>query len=89
MFLKFYDTLDTEGKAFFKSRHEALTLFIGLIDESSFAPIITAGGPNRLVYEIYVKIENEELFNFMKTFTSSDNYHPFKAVVDFDRIERD
>jgi len=89
-FLKFYDTLDMEGKQFFKTRHEALTLFIGLIDQSSFAPIITSTSlPNRLVYEIFAKRENEELFNFMKTYTSSENYHPAKALTDFDRIERD
>jgi hypothetical protein len=89
-FFEFYDTLDMEGKQFFKTRHEALTLFIGLIDQSSFAPIITStGGPNLLVYEIFAKRENEELFNFMKTYTSSENYHPFKAATDLDRIERD
>ena len=90
-FLEFYETLNQEEKSFFKSRQEASTLFLGLIDEMSYAPMITVTGmPTHLIYENFARRGNEELFNFMESYISFQNFHPMEALNDYrNRIDQD
>jgi hypothetical protein len=91
VFLEFYETLDQAEKTLFKSRQEASTLFLELIDKMSYAPMVTVTGmPTHLIYENFARRGNEELFNFMESYISFQNFHPMEALNDYrNRIDQD
>ncbi len=84
LFNKYFETLSYKDQELLKPQKDIVDLLSSSLKKASMAKIVFAGGkPSSLIAEIKARRLNEELYLFLRKYTTSPAFDPMIAIDDW------